>query len=59
MTTNHKTMYFGASEGKKFFVVGSLVTVKLTGQDTNGAYSVWLDTVLPGGGPPPHTQPRG
>jgi mannose-6-phosphate isomerase-like protein (cupin superfamily) len=41
-------------EGKSVWLVGDLVTVKLQGEDTGGAYSLVEETSHPGGGPPPH-----
>ena len=35
-----------------YAVLGTLSTVKLTGEDTDGAYAVWVDAVAPGSGPP-------
>ena len=41
-------------EGKSVWLVGDLITVKLQGEDTGGAYSLVEETTLPQGGPPPH-----
>jgi quercetin dioxygenase-like cupin family protein len=47
-----------AGEGRAVWAMGIHVTVRVTGEDTNGAYSVFEDVVPPGGGPPPHTHTR-
>ena len=39
-------------------MVGDLTTIKLTGEDTGGAYTVWVDTIASGSGPPPHVHHR-
>jgi quercetin dioxygenase-like cupin family protein len=41
-------------QGKAYWVLGDLVTFKLTGDQTNGAFTVAETMVPPGGGPPPH-----
>jgi len=41
-------------EGESVWLVGDLITVKLQGEDTGGAYSLVEETSHPGGGPPPH-----
>jgi mannose-6-phosphate isomerase-like protein (cupin superfamily) len=47
-----------ANEGKPYWMVGDLNTVKLGGKETNGALA-WLETlVIPDGGPPPHIHHR-
>lgn len=39
-------------------IVGDAYEIKLTGEDTGGAYAVFEFTVLPGNGPPPHVHHR-
>ena len=41
-------------EGKSVWLVGDLIKLKLTSEDTGGAYSMIEETSPPGGGPPPH-----
>lgn len=41
-------------QGEKIWAMGILVTVRVKSSDTNGAYSVFEDLVLPGAGPVPH-----
>jgi len=45
-------------EGEFVWVVGDLITLKLTSEDTGGAFSLFEGTIPPGGGPPPHVQHR-
>jgi mannose-6-phosphate isomerase-like protein (cupin superfamily) len=45
-------------EGESVWVVGDLITLKLTSEDTGGAFSLFEGTISPGGGPPPHVQHR-
>ncbi len=40
--------------GESVWLVGDLIEVKLSAQDTGGAYSMIEETTPPGGGPPPH-----
>lgn len=58
MAGKHETIRVAAGEGQGFFVLGTLSTVKLTGEDTGGSYAVWVDAVSPGKGPPPHRHQR-
>ena len=45
-------------EGKRLWVADELITLKASGEDTGGAYSL-TDSVVPsGGGPPPHVHHR-
>lgn len=46
------------AEGRAYWLVGDRVTIKLTGAETGGAYSLFDLSVLPGGGPPPHLHHR-
>ena len=41
------------------WVLGELVTYKVTGEQTGGACSLFEVSSPPGGGPPPHVQHRG
>ena len=47
-----------AGEGHSLWVLGELVTYKVTGEQTGGAYSLFEVETPPGGGPPPHVQHR-
>jgi quercetin dioxygenase-like cupin family protein len=40
--------------GKSVWLVGDLITVKMTSEDTDGAFSMVEETTPPQGGPPPH-----
>ncbi len=50
--------YVPPDGGNSVWLVGDRITLKLTSEDTGGAYSVSEETTPPQGGPPPHTQPR-
>ena len=41
--------------GRSVWLVGDLIEVRLTSEDTGGAYSIVEETTPPGGGPPPHS----
>jgi mannose-6-phosphate isomerase-like protein (cupin superfamily) len=41
-------------EGESVWLVGDLIEVRLSAEDTGGAYSMIEETTPPGGGPPPH-----
>ncbi len=45
-------------EGRSIWVLGELVTYKITSDQTGGAYSLFEVMSQPGGGPPPHIQHR-
>lgn len=45
-------------EGKTFWVVGDLVTLKATSAQTSGAFTQIETTVVPQAGPPPHIHTR-
>jgi mannose-6-phosphate isomerase-like protein (cupin superfamily) len=45
-------------EGKKLWVTDELMTLKASGEDTGGAYSLADSVVPPQGGPPPHIHHR-
>jgi quercetin dioxygenase-like cupin family protein len=45
-------------EGRTLWVLGELVTYKVTSDQTGGAYSLFEVASQPGAGPPPHVQHR-
>ena len=47
--------YVPPEGGNSVWLVGDRITVKLTSEDTGGAYSVAEEISPPQGGPPPHT----
>jgi len=47
-----------AGEGESFWVLGDLYTFKVTGKQTNGAFTIIDQIIMPGGGPPPHIHHR-
>ncbi|HEV2121843.1 MAG TPA: cupin domain-containing protein [Chloroflexota bacterium] len=44
--------------GRRLNVLGTLAEIKVSSDQTGGAYAIWEDTVPPGGGPPPHVHQR-
>jgi mannose-6-phosphate isomerase-like protein (cupin superfamily) len=54
MHTRDRATHVAPGEGKALWVAGDLVTFKVVGEDTNGAYSLFELESNPGGGPPPH-----
>ncbi len=48
------TTHTAPGEGESVWLVGDLIEVKLSAQDTGGAYAMIEETTPPGGGPPPH-----
>jgi quercetin dioxygenase-like cupin family protein len=51
--------YVRPGEGtRSLWVLGELVTYKITSYQTGGAYSLFEVTTQPGAGPPPHVQHR-
>jgi quercetin dioxygenase-like cupin family protein len=53
-----ETFHVPAGGGERLAVMGTVLTLKIVGADTGGAYSLWEASVPPGGGPPPHTHLR-
>lgn len=47
-----------AGEGNSFWVLGDLYTFKVTGKESNGAFTVMDQIIQPQGGPPPHIHHR-
>ena len=55
METNaQEPIHVAPGEGTMRWVVGDLVTFKITGEDTNGAFTLGEEVTPPQGGPPPH-----
>ncbi|MGI9145991.1 MAG: cupin domain-containing protein [Chloroflexota bacterium] len=55
MQTTHPTaIHVPPDSGQAFWLVGDTYTIKLSGEQTGGAFSLSEATVPPGGGPPPH-----
>ena len=57
-------IHISEGEGKMLWVVDELMTFKVSGEDTGGAYSLTDSVVPPGGGPHPtsttgRTRPSG
>ena len=45
-------------EGKKLWVVGEIITLKMVGSDSDGAFALIEEITPPQGGPPPHMHTR-
>jgi quercetin dioxygenase-like cupin family protein len=45
-------------KGESLWVVGELLTLKIVGEDTSGAFAVLEEITPPQGGPPPHRHSR-
>jgi quercetin dioxygenase-like cupin family protein len=57
--TGEHVVYLPPGEGtRSLWVLGELVTYKITSYQTGGAYSLFEVATQPGGGPPPHVQHR-
>jgi quercetin dioxygenase-like cupin family protein len=54
METKDRAKHVAPGEGKALWVAGDLVTFKVVGEDTGGAYSLFEVESNPGGGPPLH-----
>lgn len=50
--------YIPPGEGESLWVVGELLTLKVVGTDTSGAFAVLEEITPPQGGPPPHMHSR-
>ena len=55
---DHSTAYVGPGEGRSLWVLGELVTYKVTSKQTGGAYSLFEVASRAGHGPRPHIQHR-
>ena len=55
----HSIAHRRPGEGRSLWVLDELVTYKVTGEQTGGAYSLFEVTSPPGGGSPPHVHHRG
>jgi quercetin dioxygenase-like cupin family protein len=58
METKDRTKHVAPGEGKALWVAGDLVTLKVVGEDTDGAILLGEEVSPPGGGPPPHIHHR-
>jgi len=48
------TGFLPAGKGRSVWVVGDRYTLKVSGEETGGAFALLEALVPPGGGPPPH-----
>jgi mannose-6-phosphate isomerase-like protein (cupin superfamily) len=53
-----KEVLLKQGEGESFWVLGDLYTFKVTGEQSNGAYTVVSQIIQPQNGPPPHIHHR-
>jgi quercetin dioxygenase-like cupin family protein len=51
-------IHVAPEEGKKLWVVGELITLKMVDSDTEGAFALIEEVTPPQGGPPPHMHTR-
>ncbi len=58
MESKAQTIQLGAGEGPVYSLVGDVLRVLATGEQTGGAYALAEVRVAPGGGPPPHIHRR-
>ena len=58
METKNRAKHVAPGEGKALWVAGDLVTLKVVGEDTDGAFLLGEELSPPGGGPPPHIHHR-
>ena len=58
METKDRVRHIGPGEGRALWVAGDLVTFKVVGEDTDGAFLLGEEVSPPGGGPPPHVHRR-
>lgn len=54
MQSANEPVVIQPGEGERTWLLGDTYTVKLTGDQTGGAFSLLEALVPPGGGPPPH-----
>ena len=54
MSESHSATHLTPGEGESVWLVGDLITVKVTSQDTDGAFTLVEEKSPPLGGPPPH-----
>ncbi|MBW3629231.1 MAG: quercetin 2,3-dioxygenase [Gemmatimonadetes bacterium] len=45
-------------EGTPLWIMGDQITIKITAEQTGGAFAVWENTTPPGAGSPPHIHNR-
>ena len=58
METKDQGKHVAPREGTALWVAGDLVTFKVVGEDTGGAFTLGEEISPPGGGPPPHVHRR-
>ena len=58
MMNHNKEILLNKGEGSSFWVLGDLYTFKVTGKETNDAFTIIDQVIAPQGGPPPHIHHR-
>lgn len=58
MEMKDRAKHVAPGEGEALWVAGDLVTIKVAGDDTDGAFILGEEISPPGGGPPPHIHRR-
>jgi mannose-6-phosphate isomerase-like protein (cupin superfamily) len=58
MTTSSDAFFVSPNEGKNLRVITDTMTIKISSEKVNGAYSVTEDVTPQGGGAPPHIHRR-
>ena len=58
MKTMDVAKHIPPGEGESLWVVDELLTLKIVGEDTSGAFAVLEEITPPQGGPPPHIHSR-
>jgi mannose-6-phosphate isomerase-like protein (cupin superfamily) len=58
MEAQDRVRHVAPGVGRSLWVAGDLVTFKVVGEDTGGAFVLGEDVTPPGGGPPPHVHRR-
>ena len=58
METTDRAKHVPPRQGNSLWVAGELVTLKVLGEDTDGAFTLLEEVTPPQGGPPPHIHHR-
>ena len=55
---NDRFQIINPGKGKHVNMIGDVLSIYLSKNETNGTLSILEDRIYPGGGPPPHIQTR-
>ncbi len=58
MEATDRAKHVPPDEGRALWVAGELLTLKMVGEDTDGAFTILEEITPPQGGPPPHMHSR-